>query len=298
MIGDRAPVRPIRTALLVGGADRAGVEAAVGSAADAIYLDLEAAVPLPRLPQAHEEVGGLVADLAPTGRAVVVRVNPERTGQLDGDLAAVVRPGLYGVMLPKIAAPAEIAALDERLGRLESAADLPVGSVVIHPVIETAMAVRLAFEIASASPRVAHMGGVSAPGGDLARTLGFHWTPDGRETEYVRAKLLADARAAGVPHPLSGLAPGEDVDEAVAIAHAARQLGYEGVLIAHAHHAPAVNAVFTPSAGEARRWQAIVDAGASGAQDYRGRRLDPDTVVWAASRLELVRRFGTAPSVV
>jgi 3-oxoacyl-[acyl-carrier protein] reductase len=36
------------------------------------------------------------------------------------------------------------------------------------------------------------MGGVAAPGGDLARALGFHWTRDGAETAYVRAKLLAD----------------------------------------------------------------------------------------------------------
>jgi citrate lyase subunit beta/citryl-CoA lyase len=199
-------------------------------------------------------------------------------------------------MLPKIATPAEVAALDERLARCESASGLVPGSVVIHPVIETAMALRLAFEIASASPRVAHMGGVAAPGGDLARALGFHWTIDGTETAFVRAKLLADARAAGVPHPLSGLAPGEDVDAAVVVARAARQLGYEGVLIAHAHHATAVNAVFTPSPGEARRWQAIVDAGAAGAEDHRGRRLDPDVVAWAASRLELVRRFGARPT--
>jgi citrate lyase subunit beta/citryl-CoA lyase len=198
-------------------------------------------------------------------------------------------------MLPKIAGPAEVAALDDALARHEAPAGLAVGTTVIHPVIETATALRLAFEIGSASPRVAHMGGVAAPAGDLARALGFHWTVGGAETSYVRAKLLVDARAAGVPYPLSGLAPGEDVEEALAIARAARQLGYEGVLVAHGHHATPVNEVFTPSPAEARRWRALVDAGATGSGTYRGRRLDPDTVAWAAARLQLVHRFGTHP---
>jgi citrate lyase subunit beta/citryl-CoA lyase len=290
---DRAPARPIRTALLVGATSDAEVEAAVRSEADALYLDLEAAVPLPDLADARRRVARVVGDVGVSGRPVVVRVNAARTGEQVRDLAAVVRPGLYGVMLPKIADPDDVRALAARLDHAEAVAGLAGGTTVIHPVIETAPALRLAYEIASASPRVAHMGGVAAPGGDLARALGFRWTPGGEETAYVRAKLLVDARTAGVPFPLSGLAPGEDVDEAAAIARSARRLGYEGLLIAHAHHAPAVNEVFTPTAREAQRWQALVDAGAAGSVSYRGRRLDPDTVAWAAARLELVARFGT-----
>jgi citrate lyase subunit beta/citryl-CoA lyase len=279
--------RPLRTALLVAACDGAAIGAAVASEADALYLDLEAGVPVRELPTARATVRSVVASEGARGRAVVARVNSVSSGLLEDDLAAVVVPGLYAVMLPKIATPADVVALDEALARHEAAAGIVVGETVVHPVIETAQAVRLAYEIASASARVAHMGGVAAPAGDLARAIGFEWTPGGDETLFIRSRLLVEGRAAGVRFPISGLPVREDLDEARAIAMQARHLGYEGLLIGYAAHAPIVNEVFTPTDQEVRRWQRLVDAAGTGS--FRGRRLDPSTVEWARAKLEGAR---------
>ena len=56
---------------------------------------------------------------------------------------------------------------------------------------------RLAFEIATASPRVAYFGGGVSRSGDIARSIGYRWTPEGTETLFLRSKVLVDARAAG-----------------------------------------------------------------------------------------------------
>jgi len=281
--------RPIRTALLVAGCDTAAIAAAVASEADAVYLDLEAGVPVAELPGAREAVREVARSVGTGGRTVVARVNPVSSGLLDDDLDAVVVEGLYGVMLPKISEPSDVAALDAALARYERAAGLQIGQTVVHPVIETAQAVRLAYDIAVSSTRVAHMGGVAAPAGDLARAVGFEWTPDGLETLFIRSRLLVEGRAAGVRFPLSGIPVRDDVDEARAFAQQARRLGYEGLLIGHTAHAPIVNEVFTPTDQEVRRWQRLLDNAPTGT--FRGRRLDASTVEWARGKLEVARVF-------
>jgi citrate lyase subunit beta/citryl-CoA lyase len=280
---------PIRSALLVPGHDEERLAAAAESAADALYVDLEAAVPGHRLEEARSLVRDRLATLAGAGKLVVVRVNPVSSGDTEADLEAVVREGLYGVALAKIDRVREVRELDGMLATAERRAALAVGSIVIHPVIENANAVRKAYRIARASDRVAHMGGVVAPGGDLARSIGFAGSLHGAETHYVRGKVLVDARAAGVRFPLSGIPADRDEEVLRAAAVDARAMGYEGLLLGYRSHAPIVNEVFTPTEAEVARWREL--AFADGSQ-----RREPDaaTQAWALERLAVAERFGVA----
>jgi citrate lyase subunit beta/citryl-CoA lyase len=254
-----------------------------------LYVDLEAAVPGAHLPAARELVRSQLSALAGAGKLVVVRVNPVSSGETNDDIAAVVREGLYGVALAKIDRVREVRELDEMLAEAERRAGLPLGSIVIHPVIENAGAVRKAYRIARASDRVAHMGGVVAPGGDLARSIGFAGSLHGAETHYVRGKVLVDARAAGVRFPLSGIPADRDEQVLRAGAVDARAMGYEGLLIGYRSHAPIVNEVFTPTEAEVTRWRELATA------DGSGRRApDAATQAWARERLAVAERFGVA----
>ena len=288
--------RPIRTGLLVCAGSEERIEAALACEADALYLDLES-VPEERLPDARTVVRRIVAGDLATGRTVLVRVNSPASGWTLDDLEAAVAPGLYGVVLPKVERSHDVVAIDTLLGFLERRAGVSPGSIIIHPLIETAKAVRRAYRIGRSSSRVAHMGGVSAPSGDLSRALGFQWTAEGLETLYVRSKVLVDARAAGVRYPLSGLAPVEDdLEELRRIALAARRLGYQGMLVGYASHVGIVNEAFTPSRKEIERWLGIVEAAARAREQgarpaFRGRRLDEATVKWVEDNLELARRL-------
>jgi citrate lyase subunit beta/citryl-CoA lyase len=277
---------PIRSALLAPGHDEERLRAAAASAADAIYVDLEAGVPRARLEDARALVVELLPALAAAGKLVVVRVNPISSGDTEADLAAVVRDGLYGIALAKIDMPVDVRRVAAMLDEAEHAAGVRSGAVVVHPVIESARAVRQAYRIARASTRVAHMGGIVAPGGDLARSLGSAGSFAGVETAYVREKVLVDARAAGARFPLSGIPVDRDETVLRDAALAARALGYEGLLIGYRSHAPIVNEVFTPTEEEVARWRAIVSS------DGDGRRApDAATRTWARERLAVAARF-------
>jgi citrate lyase subunit beta/citryl-CoA lyase len=278
---------PIRSALLVPGHDEARMRAALESTADAVFVDLEAGVPEDRLGEARALAASLVPDGAAAGKLMVVRVNPIASGETEADVTAVVQTGLYGIALAKVDGARDVRALDQLLNGAERAAGVPPGSVVVHPLLEHAGAVRRAYRIARASARVAHMGGIVAPGGDLARSIGFGGSFSAADTRYVREKVLVDARAAGVKFPLSGIPVGRDEDELRAAVLAARDLGYEGLLLGARSHAPIVNAIFTPTEADVARWRALASGEASGR-----RAPDTETQAWARERLAVAERFG------
>ena len=82
-------------------------------------------------------------------------------------------PNLAGILLPKVYGPADIHAADALLRCMEDDAGLPQGSKVIYPILETAQGLRLAYEIAMASPRVAYMGGAVSRFGDIHQAVGL-----------------------------------------------------------------------------------------------------------------------------
>jgi citrate lyase subunit beta/citryl-CoA lyase len=135
------------------------------------------------------------------------------------------------------------------------------------------------------------MGGAAADGGDLARALGFRWTPSAAETAYLRAKVLIDVRAAGVPNPMSGMVSTIDrADEVESFARQSRDLGYEGMMVIHPAHVPIANSAFTPTDEEIEEARAIVatleEAAARGsaALVFQGRLIDT-AMIETASRL-------------
>jgi citrate lyase subunit beta / citryl-CoA lyase len=228
---------------------------------DAICLDLEDLTPLPDKAEARRIFPAMAKTLHQRGTTVFARTNGLAGGAAAADLEALVGAELHCVSIPKVNRPEEVTEFCAVLSEVEAGKGLPDGYTLVRPIIETAMGVRRAFEIAVASPRVAYMGGVAGGWwGDLSSSLGYVPTPMGEETRYVRSKVLVDVRAAGVPFPIGGgMTARHDVDTARAFAVENRNLGYNGV------HCPgtaavveAVNEVFTPAIEEVERWLALM----------------------------------------
>ena len=174
-----------------------------------------------------------------------------------------------------------------------------VGSTIIVPLLETANALRTAYDIAISSPRIAYMGGATSRGGDLARSVGFRFTPEGEETLYLRSKVLIDVRAAGIENPISGMWGSlDDLDGLRPFAARTRNIGYEGMMVIHPSHLPIVNEAFTPSAAEIAEWQGIVaameeaEAQGLGAIRLDGRLIDVAHVLTARKELARAARLG------
>jgi citrate lyase subunit beta/citryl-CoA lyase len=229
-------VKPIRTALFApGGKDRVMAKA-FESGADAVIYDLEDSVPV----AGKAEARMLVAQAIDRGAAaasrplVTVRVNAPPTRLLDDDLAAIVRPGLNAIFLPKVEHVEEIVKTAATLDRLESSQNMKPGTVEIIPMFESALGVYRCFDILQASPRVATSCIGSAQDGDLQTDLGCAWSVDGPELLYARSKVLLDTRAAGKAYPLDGVFSDLGDEEAfVRDCTLSARLGYVGRTVIH-----------------------------------------------------------------
>jgi len=257
----RFKAKPIRTEMFVPGNKEDWMRKAPRYGADALILDLEDSVPPAQKPAARESVGAMVQELGEAGQTIVVRVNRLETGLTGGDLEAVVGPHLYCVLLPKVEGPEDVAEADILLRHFEREKGLEVGRIFIDPGLETASGIRQSWEIANASPRIAHMGASGGKGGDTARSIGFQWTPEGMETLFFRSKVLVDVRAAGIPYPMTGgWMDIHDLDGLRKLARQSKQLGYTGMHLIHPSHVPVVNEVFTPTAEEVAHYKGLIEA--------------------------------------
>lgn len=298
-----SPSPPVRSLLFVPANREDRIHKALASEADAIAIDLESATPAGETEYARKIVRRVLAEQsAPRGDArpaIFVRIHEARSPEQALDLAAVVGPALCGILLPQVVDEGDVAATEAALARAESAAGIAVGRTRIMPLVESASAIRRAFEIASASARVAYMGGATSRGGDLARSLGHRFTEAGLETLFLRSKVLVDVRAAGVPNPISGIwGRVDDLAGLRAFAEQARDLGYEGLMTIHPAQVPIVNAVFSPSADEIAEWRRILEALEAaereglGAIRLDGRLVDAAHAKTARDRLARARRLG------
>ncbi len=298
---DARPVPRVRSALYIPGHRAYFLAKADQRGADAVILDLEDAVAGACREKARRIASEWIASRPDPRRPLVcVRINGLGEGWLERDLEAVVGPNLTAVLVPKVRSATDVKTVAEALDAVETAIGIERGHVRIWPLVETVAAVRSAFEIASASPRVAYMGGATAEGGDLAHDLGFQWTVEGLETLYLRSKVLLDVRAAGVQNPMTGLvARVDDLAAVEAFARQGRQLGYAGCMVIHPAHVEIVNRTFSPTPEEVRQAKEILAAlkaaeaaGGDLALTYRGRMIDKAMIHIARQLLEDARRLG------
>ena len=281
---------PIRSLLFVPANRPDRMQKALESAADGVVFDLESAIPRGSAAEARQNVRHALEAHSPDQPAVFVRVSAVGTADFAPDVEACQHPSLTTLMLPQVTGPEEVAAADATLQGTEAR---------IMPLVETASAVRLAYELATASPRVAYMGGATGRHGDLGRSVGFHWTPEGTETLYLRQKVLIDVRSADVPNPLSGLwGTIDDLDGLTAFAQQTRQLGYDGMMAIHPSHIPIINQTFSPTPEEIDAWRQLIAAVEEhetqgiGAFRHQGRLIDQAHLLTAQQQLARAKHLG------
>jgi len=231
------------------------------SGADAVVLDLEDAVALGEKVGARKSAREALPTLSGVFRTV--RVNAFDTGFTTGDVEAVVCADLDAIILPKVETAQDLRRIDRLIARAEAANDLAPGSVRVIAIVETCGH----HQCHRDSPKqvAAHVSGVrrrrprqrSRPA-DLARR---DLTP---ALAYGRAKLVYDARAAGLPPPLDG--PFMKVRDQAALEEdctISRGLGHRGRICIHPDQVPVVNRMFAPDPDEVAFARRVIDAFAS-----------------------------------
>lgn len=279
----------LRSLLFVPGDSERKAQRGSASSADALIFDLEDSVAGDRKDSARESVAAWVGQNRPN--AAFVRVNPYDSGRTEGDLDAVVRPGLAGIVLPKAAGGSDVARLAGDLDRRERVAGVAPGTVKII-VIATETAAAL-FTLASYAPPHPRLVGLTWGAEDLATAVGAAANRDeaGDWTApymLVRSLALFAASAAAVA-PIDTLhANFRDLAGLERDCLRARRDGFVGRLAIHPAQVETINRCFTPSAQEldwARRivaaFTAEPDAGTLGID---GKMIDRPHLI-AAQRL-------------
>ena len=251
---------------------------------DVALLDLEDGVP----PSSKDEARRLVVDVlgrASQGAGPMHYVRIRRALSDDGaaDLDAIVRPGLGGIMAPKVGRADEVEWLAGELDARERDAKIPPGTIRIIPSIESAAGLIEAPRIARAADRVI---GLAFGSEDFALDLGLPTKREGEAADllYARSATVVAAVSAG-KLAFDGIWPDiEDTAGLRADSLKARRLGFSGKTLIHPGQIAVVNEVFSPTVeevDEARRVVRAFDEALSrghGAVALDGRMLDAPVV--------------------
>ena len=291
----------VRSSLFVPGHKPEWVPKAQAAGADELILDLEDAVPDDHKTAARPLVRESVKQLAAAGQYCSVRINGYATGRTLEDLEGIMCAELPAVMLPKVEKVQDLQILDGMLTQLEQRHGVPTGTVKTTLLLETAGAMRNAYHIAVANPRVHQLVLAAGPGGDAARAIGYQWTKGGEETLFLRCHAVLDARAAGVPYPMtSSWWDIRDLDGLRADALRNRRLGMRGMCVMHPTHVPIVNAIFSPSADEIAHARGVLAAMAAAETEgraaviYEGDMVDYAMVATARELIALAETIAAA----
>jgi len=229
------------------------------SALDVAILDLEDGVPPAAKDEARRAVADALARPPRNGPLRFVRIQRALSDAGDADLDAVVRPGLDGIVAPKVRRAEEIVWLADELEARERRAGVAPGNLRIVASIESAAALVDAPRIAAASERVI---GLAFGSEDFALDLGLPTKREGEAEEllYARSATVVAAASAG-KLAFDGIWP--DIDDAAGLradSLRARRLGFTGKTLIHPGQIAVVNEIFSPSAAEVDEARRVVRA--------------------------------------
>ncbi|MCS6890337.1 MAG: CoA ester lyase [Rhodovarius sp.] len=228
--------------------------------ADAAILDLEDAVAVAAKPAARAAARAALA--LPRRCRAFVRVNGFGTPWCFEDVAAVVAPGLDGIVLPKLEDPAELVALDWALLAHERAQGLPERGIELMPIIETAAGLA---RLSALAERAAALGGrvrrLAFGAADYTLDLGLAWSREEAELAQARSAIVLASRAAGLEPPIDTVWSAlEDAEGFAASCTRAAAMGFQGKMCIHPDQIAPVHAAFSPGPEELARARRIAAA--------------------------------------
>ena len=270
--------------------------------ADAVILDLEDAVAPTEKDAARILVRNAIGRMGFGKCEVIVRINAPEVGSdfwmKDLDAIIPVKPNM--IMPPKTSCAEDVRRVDEYITALEEKLGMEKNSVKLIPLIETALGIENAFQIATASKRVA---AIFLGGEDLTADLHCKRTKQGNEINYARCRMVCAARAAGIDVYDTPFTDVNDDEGIYVDAEYARSLGFTGKSSISPRHVKAINEVFSPSQKDIDYAYEVMEAirigkeQGKGAVALRGKMIDAPIVARAQQTISMAEELGLGRSV-
>ena len=167
--------------------------------------------------------------------------------------------------------------------------------IYLMPIIESALGVINAYEIASVSQNVVSLAiGLE----DYTTDLGTQRTKVGRETFFARCQIVNAARAAGIQPIDSVFSDVSDMESLKNITLESKSLGFDGMGCIHPRQIKVVHKYFNPNDKEIEKAEKIVIAFYEATEKGLGvvslgsKMIDPPVVKRAQRTIEMAIKVG------
>ncbi len=263
--------------------------------ADAVIFDLEDAVSPDEKDAARILVRNTIRYMEFSGCEIIVRINSVDSDYWKKDLEAILPEKPAMILLPKTSSSNDVLEADKYMTQLEEKYGLDNGAVSIMALIETALGVENAFEIATSCERLKAL---FLGAEDLTADLQCVRTKEGREIEYSRQRLVVAGRAAGVEIYDTPFTDVNDDEGIVIDAAYAKSLGFSGKSAISPRHVDAINQAFTPTMEEISYAYEVMDAiklakeQGKGAIALHGKMIDAPIVARAKRTIDIAKALG------
>ncbi len=216
---------------------------------DAIILDLEDSVAPDKKDEARLLIRNALCQVNFYSAEHMVRINQLPAGLTD--LEYIVPFNVHTVLVPKCETVEQIQRVDNKIQQILGNEK----TVFLIPIIESALGVENAFQIALASPNVVALAiGLE----DYTADIGSQRTIEGKESVFARSRVVNAARAAGVQPIDSVFSNFENSEIVTEAAQNSKALGFVGMGCIHPIQVEPVNSGFSPSKKEIKKAQQIV----------------------------------------
>ena len=262
---------------------------------DGVILDLEDSVAPDKKEEARYLVRNALRQVDFYGAERMVRINQLPMGLRDLEFVVPHHPNL--ILLPKCESAEQVKQVDARIQELarQHGVEQPI---YLMPIIESALGVVKAYEIASASKSVVSLAiGLE----DYTADLGTQRTNDGRETFYARSTLVNAARAAGIQPIDSVFSDVSDMEALRSVVLESKSLGFDGMGCIHPRQIKVIHEAFAPTPEEIEKAQRVVLAFDEatrlglGVVSLGSKMIDPPVVKRAQRTIDLAIRSGKLP---
>jgi citrate lyase subunit beta/citryl-CoA lyase len=219
-----------------------------------IILDLEDAVAPDKKHEARYIVRNALRSVNFYGAERMVRINQGKLGIEDLDF--IVPHNVNLILIPKCENASEIIKIDEKIAEIskQKSINYPIWYM---PIIESALGVENAFEIAKSSPNVCSMAiGLE----DFTADLGVRRTNEAAESFYARTRIVNACKAAGIQPIDSVFSDISDMEALATNVKTSKSLGFEGMGCIHPRQIPVIMQNFAPEQIEIEKAQKILRA--------------------------------------
>lgn len=256
-----------------------------------IILDLEDSVAEDKKHEARFLVRNALRSVNFYGAERMVRINQGKTGI--SELKYVIPHGVNLILLPKCETAAYIQQIDQEVARLKNTHNI-AAPIWYMPIIESALGVENAFEIAKASPNVASIAiGLE----DFTADLGVQRTNKATESLFARMRLVNACKAAGIQAIDSVFSDISDMEALARNVQTSKSLGFEGMGCIHPRQIRVIHENFAPEQSEIQKAIRIKEAfdlatlQGKGVVSLGSKMIDPPVVKRALKTIELAKNL-------